>query len=91
MTLMKENPENYGKHAYGLVWSGDFMPMVGDIVGTASWGNGIVKGYFTEDGFLGVELTPINLPKWWIEQMKAGGHPTDTIHLFGVEIKKGKQ
>ena len=88
MTLMKENPDNYGKHAYGLVWSGDFMPMVGDTVGTVSWGDATVKSYFTEDGFLGVELTPVNPPKWWIEQMQAGGYPTDTIHLFGIEIKK---
>ena len=87
MTLeFTPNPENRGKHAYGLVWSGKFMPMVGDIVGTSQWGVATVTGFFTEDGFLGVELSPHDPPEWWIDQMERGGHDR-TLQLFGAEIR----
>lgn len=80
--------ENIGTNAYGLVWSGDFMPMLGDVVGTGSWGNAKVTGYFTENGYLGVELEPLDPPQWWVEQMLRGGHSTKELLLFGIEIKK---
>ena len=80
------NPENHGKHVYDLVWSGKFMPMVGDIVGTNSFGVATVTGFFTEDGFLGVELSPHDPPEWWIDQMERSGRDR-TLRLFGAEIR----
>lgn len=84
----KPNPENIGKHAYGLIWSGDFMPMIGDVVTSALFGPSndlVVVGYFTEDGYLGVEVKPIAPPKWWIKQNDG---MKKNAFLFGIEIKK---
>lgn len=80
------NPENHGKHVYDLVWSGKFMPMVGDVVGTNSFGVATVTGFFTEDGFLGVELSPHDPPEWWIDRMERSGRDR-TLRLFGAEIR----
>ena len=65
MLKHKPSQENIGKHAYGLIWSGHFMPMIGDTVNAGSFGPAIVISYFTEDGYLGVEVEPIDPPKWW--------------------------
>lgn len=81
--LPKPKKENIGKFVYDLVWSGDFMPMIGDTVGTPQHGPSVVTGYFTEDGFLGVQLDPIDPPDWWLQQ-----RTVDYVMLFGIEIKQ---
>mgnify|MGYP006969466310 CR=1 FL=1 len=69
------NKENLGINAYGLVWSGSFMPMIGETVKTPNHGFCVVTGYFTEHGYLGVECKQDNA--------------SETLHFFGIEISKG--
>lgn len=81
----KPNPENIGKHAYDLIWSGHFMPMIGDTVNAGSFGSSIVISYFTEDGYLGVEVEPIKPPQWWIN---LNNGKNKNAFMFGIEINE---
>lgn len=53
------------------------------IVTMNSIGPGTVRGYFTEDGYLGLLVELHKPPKWWIEQ-----NPSRPLgHIFGPEFK----
>jgi len=85
-SIFKPDAANVGVHAYNLIWSGHFMPTIGDIVQTPQHGLARVVGWFTEDGFLGVETKPLDPPAWFINQC---GKNASAL-FFGAEIKKGK-
>jgi hypothetical protein len=73
-------------------WSGDAdPPKVGAkvMVYMNGFGNGIVKGYFAEYGWLGVLVKCARPPKWWVAQTKANGkNPKTTLgHFFGIDLQ----
>jgi hypothetical protein len=46
-------------------------------------GTGIVRGYFTEGGWLGLPVELLNPPAWWLQQNPGRPH----AHVFGPEFK----
>jgi hypothetical protein len=90
MLSRKPNPKNINVNAYDLVWSGSVIPQVDDIVQTSQWGSARVTGYFTEDGYLGVELDPIDPPEWWVKAME-NGERNRKLMLFGAELRRPKE
>jgi hypothetical protein len=76
--LSEERPD--GQQHCRVVWADrrrlfyskhDRIPEIGDVVkGCNSFGLCEVKGYFHEDGYFGVLMTPSNPPQWFVEQEK---------------------
>jgi hypothetical protein len=48
-------------------------------------GKGVVKGFFTEAGWLGVLCELLDPPEWWIKQ--TAKHEDKVCHVFGLELK----
>ena len=75
-------------------WSGKgelaLPPAIGSrvVVRMNSYGPGEVVSYFTESGFLGVEVRVDKLPTWAVEQRKRHKMSlTEPVMVFGTEIE----
>jgi hypothetical protein len=69
-----------------VLWSGTFMPKIGDRVDIPmnDFGIGTVAGYFIEGNFLGVKVTLDNRPEWHRRQ----NPDRDFALVFGAEIRE---
>lgn len=69
-----------------IMWSGDFMPKIGDRVNVTvnGFGLGRVASYFVEGGFLGVKVVLDSRPEWHRKQNPG----RDFVLVFGMEIKE---
>jgi hypothetical protein len=72
-----------------LIWAGKdgfVPPPVGSkvIVRINSLGEAEVKGYFSQDGFLGLLVVLDNAPEWYVKQ---NGDAKKVGHVFGPEVK----
>jgi hypothetical protein len=72
-----------------LIWGGKdgfVPPPVGEkiIVRINSLGEAEVKGYFSQDGFLGLLVVLDNAPEWYVKQ---NGDAKKVGHVFGPEVK----
>lgn len=80
-----------------VMWSGRTgePPAIGERVTVKSdLGHGEVRGYFIEDGFLGVYVRLFEPPAWWKKQMAAlkrekKAHRPDCTMVFGAELREG--
>ena len=72
-------------------WSGsEAIPKIGSKVHVAMNGLGpaIVKGYFVQEGWLGLKVSFTKPPQWWLKQNKEAIEKGDTLgHIFGAELK----
>ena len=76
---------NVGRHT-GM-WSGTFnLPKIGQRVNVTvnGMGTGVVRSYFFESGYFGVEVLLDVRPKWHLEK-NGDEHPTALV--FGLEIE----
>jgi hypothetical protein len=55
------------------------------IVNFNGFGEGVVRGYFIEDGYLGVYVEPDVAPEWW--DKNHGDDPVVCCMVFGAELK----
>jgi hypothetical protein len=73
------NPDNV------LKWSGEEPPPeIGTKVNVTinGLGEGVVVGYFSEHGWLGLKVSLLNAPEWLKEQ----NNNDPTGHVFGAEL-----
>lgn len=71
-----------------LMWSGTFLPAIGDrvFVNMNGLGFGRVVSYFTEHGWLGVTVRLEKDPDWHVKQCR-GSKWAGCALVFGAEIK----
>ena len=71
-------------------WSSEKQPpAIGAVVKVTmnGLGAGVVKGYFVEDGWLGVLVKLSNPPGWWLKQNAAAIAKGQRLsHIFGAEL-----
>jgi hypothetical protein len=80
----------FGQAGYGVgfAWSNaKAPPKIGAHVRARvnRLGEGVVTGYFTEEGFLGVLVKLDSPPEWLIKQN--GPKAFEPVHLFGTELE----
>lgn len=93
-----ENPgPNRGEKPW---WSGiGSPPAIGSTVFVRmnSFGEGEVRGYYIEHGYLGLYVKPADPPSWWVRQMHDlliekpdwnERHPAGCCMVFGAELKE---